>query len=54
MSSRAILSNPGIFWSLPMVFARYFNLFRGQRVFESDTGLTFTAGLAVMAELQLQ
>lgn len=39
---------------LPMTFAKFFNLFSGRLVCRSDSGLTFTAGMDVTADLQLQ
>jgi hypothetical protein len=39
---------------LPMGYAKYFTLFSGRIFCKSDTGITFTAGLDVTADLQLQ
>lgn len=38
---------------LPMAFAKYFNLFSGRIFCRSDTGITFTAGMDITADLQL-
>ncbi|KAI0385398.1 chitinase A1 [Hypomontagnella monticulosa] len=39
---------------LPMGYAKYFTLFSGRIFCRSDTGITFTAGMDVTADLQLQ
>jgi hypothetical protein len=39
---------------LPMTFSRFFNLFSGRLFCKSDTGLTFTAGLDVTADISLE
>ena len=38
---------------LPMAFGRFFNLFSGRIFCRSDTGVTFTAGLDITTDLQL-
>lgn len=38
---------------LPMTFGKFFNLFSGRIFCRSDTGITFTAGLDITADMQL-
>jgi hypothetical protein len=39
---------------LPMLYAKYFTLFSGRIFCRSDSGITFTAGMDITADIQLQ